>query len=112
MKRIRPLIGSIGVVASLLVCGQVWAQEIGQPGAGRTFARQICTECHAIEKGQAFSPNLAAPPFEAIANIRGMTTTALSVALRSPHPTMPNVILNAEELSNVVAYILSLRQAN
>ena len=35
-----------------------------------------------------------------------------AVALQSPHRAMPNVMLDANQLSNIVAYILSLRQPN
>ncbi len=38
-----------------------------------------------------------------------MTATALAAFLRSPHPTMPNLILNDEEARDVISYILSLR---
>jgi hypothetical protein len=37
-----------------------------------------------------------------------MTGTALTVALRTSHETMPNLMLEREELRNVIAYILSL----
>jgi mono/diheme cytochrome c family protein len=75
------------------------------------LARQICSECHATERTQALSPNPAAPRFEAIANVSGMTGAALSAALQTPHRTMPNVMLDADELSKIVAYILSLKRA-
>ena len=39
----------------------------------------------------------------------GMTATALQVALQSPHKTMPNVILEPDELRNLIAYILTLK---
>jgi hypothetical protein len=41
-----------------------------------------------------------------------MTATALAAALRTSHQTMPNVILQPDELGNIVAHILSLRQGN
>jgi mono/diheme cytochrome c family protein len=112
MKQIGHLVGSISVIASLLVGDHVWAQDAGRPGLGLVLARQICSECHAIDKTQAGSPNAAAPRFETIANIPGMTGTALSATLQSPHRTMPNVMLDANELSNIVACILSLRREN
>ena len=112
MKRIQRLIGAMSVLASSLAAGSAGAQETGNVGRGLALAQRICSECHAVEKGQARSPNPASPRFEAIANTPGMTAIALSAALLTPHRTMPNILLNADELSNVVAYILSLRRAD
>ncbi len=112
MTRIGRPIGLIGVIAFSLACGHARAQDVGHAAAGLALARQICSECHAVERTQPLSPNPAAPRFEAIANVSGMTAMALSAALQSPHRTMPNVMLNATELSYIVAYILSLQRAN
>jgi mono/diheme cytochrome c family protein len=83
------------------------------PTVGLAVARQLCSECHDVERSpQPRSPNTAAPPFVTIANVPGMTGMALSAALQSSHRTMPNVILDANQLSSIVAYVLSLRRAN
>ncbi|MBQ0822849.1 hypothetical protein KBI52_21920 [Microvirga sp. HBU67558] len=55
------------------------------------------------------SPRRQAPPFERIAQVPGMTTTALTVALRTSHETMPNIMLEPKDLRDVTAYITSLR---
>jgi hypothetical protein len=55
------------------------------------------------------SGNAAAPSFHRIANVSGMTETALYVALQTSHRTMPNVRLEPDEMRDVVAYILSLK---
>jgi hypothetical protein len=49
-------------------------------------------------------------PFEDIANTPGVTEAALYVWLTSSHPTMPDIVLEKEDLRNVVAYILSLKK--
>lgn len=110
MRQIARRIGSTAVMATLLAGSQAWAQDASI--AGLTLARQLCSECHAVERGQPRSPHPAAPPFETIANVPGMTAIALSAALQTPHRTMPNVMLDANQLSSMVAYILSLRRAN
>jgi mono/diheme cytochrome c family protein len=97
------------VVASALASGRVNAQEPGEPGRGLALAQQVCAACHAIDKRTEASPNPAAPRFEVVANVPGMTTMALTVALRTPHRTMPNLVLDGEEIRNVAAYILSLK---
>jgi len=111
MTSVRPW-KMLSVVVSSFVASQTWAQDAASSAAGLALARQICSECHAIERTQARSPNPAAPRFETIASVPGMTATALSAALQTPHQTMPNVMLNANELRDIVAYILSLKQAN
>jgi mono/diheme cytochrome c family protein len=110
MKHFTRLIWSTAVTATSLASGQSGAQDAAS--AGLTLARQLCSECHGIERTEPRSPNPAAPPFETIANVPGMTGMALSAALQSPHRSMPNVMLDANQLGSVVAYILSLRRAN
>ena len=39
----------------------------------------------------------------------GMTAMALQVALQSPHKTMPNLMLEPDELRNLIAYFLTLK---
>jgi hypothetical protein len=41
-----------------------------------------------------------------------MTAMALSAALQSPHRSMPNVMLDSNQLRSIVAYVLSLRRTN
>jgi mono/diheme cytochrome c family protein len=90
--------------------GAAQAQSIGSPGQGLTLARAQCAECHLVDKVPGRSPNPAAPTFEHIANISGMTSMALTAALRTSHGTMPNVIIPSSDISDLVAYILSLKQ--
>lgn len=76
--------------------------------AGKAYAEEVCAQCHAVLADENTSPHLAATPFQQIAETRGMTEIALSVWLQSSHPTMPNIILNQDEMRNVVGYIRSL----
>ena len=50
------------------------------------------------------------PNFQDIAKTKGMTATALRVFLTTSHPKMPNLILTPEQITDVAAYILSLRE--
>jgi hypothetical protein len=65
-------------------------------------ANQYCAKCHAIADEDA-SPEHTAPRFKDVANTSGMTATALTVWLQTSHPTMPNIILEPNDMSNVVA---------
>ena len=99
------------VLASLtFTVSNLRAQEIGNPDQGRRIARAQCAECHLVDKLPGQSPNLIAPTFERIANIPGMNSAALTAALRTSHETMPNVIIKGTDLSDVIAYILSMSE--
>jgi mono/diheme cytochrome c family protein len=85
------------------------AQEVGSAGRGLALARQVCAQCHAVQKQQTESPNADAPGFQDIASIPGMTAMALSAALNTSHQTMPNLVLDPDERADIVAYILGLK---
>jgi mono/diheme cytochrome c family protein len=103
---------ALAVVAGAACLAQTaTAQNVGKPREGLDFARGICAECHAVASKELASPNPAAPSFQRLANVPGMTETALYVALQTSHRTMPNLRLEPDEMRNVVAYILSLKAA-
>jgi mono/diheme cytochrome c family protein len=90
----------------------VHAQGFGDPQGGLELAQQVCSECHAILKGQVRSPNSRSPAFLELATTPGMTIAALTVALTTPHAGMPMFMLTAEQRGDVIAYILSLKEGN
>jgi mono/diheme cytochrome c family protein len=82
----------------------------GNPKAGRLYAREVCSPCHAVTAEQASQRNIAiAPDFQTIASTPGMTATAFRAFLQTPHPKMPNLILTPEQSADVIAFLLSLR---
>ena len=85
------------------------AVETATPLQGLAVARERCMSCHGVEHGDEFSPNPLAPTFEMIADTPGMTATALSVALRSSHQVMPDLILSSEEIAAIGAYLQTLK---
>jgi mono/diheme cytochrome c family protein len=87
---------------------EVCAQSPGDPKVGFALAQQVCSVCHATERGQVSSPNSKAPTFVQLATSPGMTSTALLVALSTPHAGMPMFRLTTEEREGVIVYILSL----
>lgn len=86
------------------------AQERGDAKAGLAYAEGVCAECHAVKKGERVSPHERAPAFELVANARGMSEMALRVWFQSPHPSMPNLVLKEALATDLVAYIMSLKQ--
>ncbi len=85
------------------------AQEVGDPQAGFAYASEHCVQCHAIERNQFGSPFYEAPPFEEIANIRGMSDIALLSFFQTSHELMPNFIVPASDVRDLIAYIRSLK---
>ena len=102
-------VGFAAMIALPLAAGYGDAQEIGLPGRGLALAQRLCSQCHAVRKEQAQSPNENAPRFQVIASVPGMTSIALSAALNTSHRSMPNIMLEADEQADVIAYILSLK---
>ncbi len=99
----------MAAIAGLLLAAGTSNAQDGRPLPGLAVAQRLCAECHAILKDQVRSPHPDAPRFEDIAAVPGMTALALSVALRTSHDTMPNLIIPADEMRDVIAYILTLR---
>lgn len=106
----RRLSRVIAVVALCLAPASLSAQETGSANQGQELAQTVCAACHAVEHGQTASPNMIAPTFDELAATPGMTATALSAALRTPHHSMPDLILKSDEIGNLTAYILSLKK--
>jgi mono/diheme cytochrome c family protein len=88
------------------------AVETGDAEKGFALSRDTCSQCHAIRKGQPLSPNLRAPTFAELANNPGMTSTALTVTLTTPHAGMPMFVLSPEQRQDIIDYILNLKSGN
>lgn len=104
----RAVLWLIAVVAPAAV-GQ--AQDAGDPKHGLAIARQVCAECHAVQTLELKSPNPKAPTFPELAKTPGMTSAALTVALTTPHAGMPMFRLSAEQRTDIIAYIMGLKQS-
>jgi mono/diheme cytochrome c family protein len=98
------------VIASafLLASGYAANAQDADVEAGAAYAQEVCAACHAVLPNEETSPLPQAPTFQSVADTPGMTELALTVWLQSSHPTMPNIVLDQDDLRNVVAYIRSL----
>jgi len=83
------------------------ADDLSKSQAGHAYADTYCSKCHSLGAGP--SPLPQAPRFKEVAEQPGITATSLQVFLQSSHPTMPNILIEPEDMSNVIAYILSLK---
>jgi len=90
----------------------------GDAEAGRALALQACTGCHVVVPNQPFKPINVGPPrppdFKEIANRPNITAASLQRHLETipavPEDAhMPNLVLSSQELRDVVAFIISLR---
>jgi mono/diheme cytochrome c family protein len=90
----------------------------GDVEAGRHFALFACTGCHQVTPDQPFKPireGLPRPPdFKDIANRSDVTAAFLQHHLETlpavPQDAhMPNPMLSSQEIRDVVAFIISLR---
>lgn len=92
--------------------------QLGLVQRGQHLAELICGSCHQVARDQEFPPFLNAhtPSFYEIAARPGIDARTLRHFITTTHwdektipMTMPNQQLTAEELTAVVAYILSLK---
>lgn len=120
MSRLTQRMIRVGLAVLLSACAATPAQAPGaisatnvtagaSPARGLAYARSACAACHADEMGQTHSPHPEAPPFEVIANLPGMTPTALNAWLHSSHPSMPSLIVDPDDRDDVAAYLNSLK---
>jgi mono/diheme cytochrome c family protein len=80
----------------------------GASAPGENLVERSCGQCHAVKANQR-SANPSAPPFPEHAAHSSVTPYSLRVLLRSPHASMPNLMLNPEEMDEITGYILSLK---
>ena len=85
---------------------------------GHQLALHVCTACHVVEATQEYPVllNPPAPPFKEIANRADLTRASLRHFIATTHwdekvlpLKMPNPELLDSQITDVVAYILSLR---
>ena len=100
---------SLVALSATMAALPLQAEEGSTAQRGLGLARQVCSECHAIQAQQLQSPNARAPTFLALATTPGMTSTALTVALTTPHAGMPMFRLTTDQRESIIAYILGLK---
>ncbi len=106
----RTFLASI-LSATLLASLPAYAQDLpGDVSAGHEFARDVCSECHYVEREWADLYVYEAPSFVEIARNSDHSELSLRVFLKTPHVTMPNLILTEDQTSDVISWILSLRE--
>ncbi len=103
--RIRAVLSVSYVVCGLLMAGAAAAQDIGN---GESISRQWCANCHQVDRSSPRGSD-AVPSFPAIARMPSTTEMSLAAFLSSSHGRMPDYSLTRQEIRDVSAYIVSLR---
>jgi len=100
-------LGAMGLLASEPALAQL------SPAAqrGLTFVRVHCAPCHAIDMASE-SPLAIAPPFRSL-HLRFPIESLqrrLSEGIVAGHPTMPQFRLEADQITDVIAYLKALER--
>jgi cytochrome c len=99
--------------AALLSHGSIPALAQLAPAAqrGLTFVRVHCAQCHAIDMASE-SPLTIAPAFRTLHQKFPIESLErrLSEGIIAGHPTMPQFRLDADQVSDVIAYLKTLER--
>ena len=96
-------------IAATLAAGPAPPDQPGDAAAGHRLAQSWCSACHMVDQSQTTGSANGAPAFSAVAHMSSTTPMALHVFLQSPHSRMPNLQLSRDEIDDIVAYIVSLK---
>ena len=99
--------GLLILAACIFLC-RAPAGAAGDPQGGRQVSQRWCASCHVVAPEQT-TGSADVPSFQAIARREDLTEALLTAFLSSSHPRMPDMSLSRREISDLVAYIRSLR---
>lgn len=112
-------VAAVSCLLTLIACTpaaptgeQVAAEAPVAPAAvyrGAAIAGQVCAQCHDIG-GSGPEIYAGAPTFRSVVENPATTAESLTTWLNSSHPKMPHYLFPENEVADLVAYILSLRQ--
>ena len=83
-------------------------QAQGNPSKSLVLSARWCSQCHGVTPDEG-SHNPDAPRFVDLAAERSATEYSLRVFFRTPHATMPNFVLNPDDIEDIISYILSMK---
>ena len=85
------------------------AQSAFEAANGKVLAEKWCASCHLVSPDQA-KASADAPTFASIASRSDKDIDRLAFFLLDPHPVMPTFNLSRDQITDVVAYIRSLKE--
>lgn len=104
------LLAGLGAGSAL---AQMTLTETAQAERGRLIAQEACATCHAIGRDDT-SPNAQAPAFRDLGQRYPVEDLAESLAegIVTGHADMPEVALEAQDVSFFIAYLKSIQSAD
>lgn len=100
---------AIAILAALLPLQATPTRAQGDGQAGRALAQRLCAVCHMNEgQGERAAPG-GIPGFAAVANRPGQTAEGIEQWLRAVPASMPNHHLSQQEMSDLAAFIMTLK---
>jgi cytochrome c len=100
------------IVVALASCASETALAQQSPAVqrGLTFVRANCAQCHSIDKVSESTLPIA-PPFRTLHLKYPIESLQrpLSEGIIAGHPTMPQFRLDADQVSDVIAYLKTLQ---
>ncbi len=108
---IRLVLIFASLAAGVVSIGTAFAQVHPDAKTGKQIAEKLCVGCH-IVGAEAAGASVPAdvPSFARIAAKSGQTAQAIAGAIVVPHPPMPQINLTREEIGDIAAYILTLKE--
>lgn len=96
------------ISTALIAAGPVTPKP--DPIHGRQLAESLCSNCHLVGTGEQTEALADVPSFREIADKEAQTAGAIMARIVLPKHPMPQIPLAKNELADLSAYILSLRQ--
>jgi len=78
---------------------------------GAAIAGQVCSGCHDVGMGAAPAAAVGAPRFADLGDSAETTAARLAAKMRDNHPAMPDFIFDDQDMADLAAYIVSLKNA-
>ncbi len=103
---------ALPVVVALLAVGLLAAGPVTNkpdPLRGKQLAERLCVNCHLVGSERQQLASADVPSFREIANKPGQTVGGLFARIILPKHPMPQIPLENSELTDLAAYIMSLR---
>jgi mono/diheme cytochrome c family protein len=99
-----------GAIVFILAAGAGPASARDEVAKGRELAHALCAQCHLNEgQGEKEGP-MGVPGFAAVANRPDQTFGGIVRWLEAVPPMMPNHHLTLDEIDQLAAFIMSLRE--
>ncbi len=101
----------LAILPALLWSGMASAGSTSKPDPvhGKELAERVCTNCHLVGSATQEEANSDVPSFPEIANLQGQTAGGIMARIILPKHPMPQIPLTKSELTDLAAYIMSLR---